>query len=363
MDIDSPFFNAESVHLILELPNGQELEHKKVPTSETFWNILQQFESKFNQNLCKRYNKENCFELPQLLYNNYPFASKLEQLLSTKLSDITSNRKGKKDAVRLVVIFDAQKFKINELDGKISKITKELKNKEKSGGSGMDLETKQDDDEDNKKSSGLDKDFAMDVDPVQAESTEEILRKMERLLYNLCKELKTKEQFVACMKLLRKVVNNLIIHPLDKKDNDKNKDPEKYRKLNLNNAKLKQSLFQYQPALDLLLLIGFQKKSSAATEAYIVIPPQNENMVVFQALVVKIANQVPPKAALPTVDLDVKIYELEDLNKFKKEEQRRIAEERANKGSSSEMSLSSQHRKAMENAYKKRHPDKLMGML
>ena len=35
MNIDSPMgFGTDSVHLIIELPNGQELEHKRVPITE-----------------------------------------------------------------------------------------------------------------------------------------------------------------------------------------------------------------------------------------------------------------------------------------------------------------------------------------
>ena len=137
----------------------------------------------------------------------------------------------------------------------------------------------------------------------------------------------TKELFVSCLKLLRKVVNNLVTHPIDKPDQDKNKDPAKYRKLNLNNEKLKKNLFNYQPALDLLLLIGFIKQSDGVNNAYLVMPEHKENTVVFQALVVKIDNCQPPKPAIPVIQKDIKIYELDDVSKFKVEERKLIEQQ------------------------------------
>ena len=283
--------NVATCHLIITLPNGNELEHKRVPKTENLWSILLQFERQFNQNLCMKFNKENRFELPQLLYNNYPFASTLSQLLSTTLSDITKHKN--KQIIKLNLNFKAQAFSINELKERLSKIEQELSN------NSMDVELKNNDDDDNeeehedekKKASGLDAEFAMDIDPVIAQSTEEIFRKMEMLLYKLSKLLTTKDAFVGCMKFLKKIVNNLVLHPVS------NSDAAKYRRLNLNNMKLSDKLFKYQPALDLLLLIGFKRDN----DSFLVLLPQNENVVVFQALVVKISNCQPPKAAVPIV--------------------------------------------------------------
>ena len=92
-------------------------------------------------------------------------------------------------------------------------------------------------------------------------------------------------------------------------------------------------------------------------------PPQKENFVVFQALVVKIGNCQPPKAAVPIVEKEVKIYTLDDVRKFKVEEARIIAQEAAKKPdtSPSESSLAAQHRASAQRAYKKHHPTELMG--
>eukprot|EP01084_Bolivina_argentea_P090224 162617_1 len=328
MDIDSSLGSAtDTTHLIISLPNGDELKHKQVPNSETLWNILKQFESQKNQNLCKKYNKDNRYELPCIYHNNYPFAATLSQLLSTKLFDITKHKKSNNSIIKLKLIFSTQAFSISELNTKIKTIENQLLSKEKQ----TDIKNNDSDDEQNK--SKLDKDFAMDIDPIEAQSTEEIFRKMEMLLYKLCKLLITKEEFISCMKLLRKVVNNLIIHPLDKPDDKKNKDPSKYRKLNLKNDKLQNNLFKYTPALDILLLIGFQKKDNL-----IILSPENENIVIFQALIVKIENCQPPKPTIPIVEKNIKIYTLQDLQKFKVEEAKKIAQENANKNIQSEPS-------------------------
>lgn len=111
--------------------------------------------------------------------------------------------------------------------------------------------------------------------------------------------------------------------------------------------------------MDLLLLIGFVKEGQ-----YLVMPPQRENLVVFQAVVVKIGNCQPPKAAIPVVDKEVKIYTMDDVRKFKVEEARIIAEEAAKnpKSSPSESALAAQHRAAAQRAYQKHHPTQLMGM-
>eukprot|EP01083_Nonionella_stella_P021497 59590_1 len=356
--MDSPFAaNVETKHLVIEIPSGQRLEHQQVPTSETLWNILCQFQSKYNLNLCRKHNSDNRYELPQLLYNSYPFASTLKQLLSTKLSDVTRQKRNKSNPITLRLIFKAQAFSIKDLEQRVSQIQTELKRQEKKSSS-MDVDTKLDDTDDedmNQTNSKLDRDFAKDIDAAEALSTEQIFRKMERFLYELTKSLTTKQEFIACMKLLKKIVNNLVLHPIDQVPHGKGKDPHKYRKLNLKNAKLQANLFKFDAALDLLRLIGFEDCDSD-----LILPKQNENMVVFQALVVKISNCQPPKAAVPVVDKEVKVYVLEDVRKFKVEESRIIAQKNAEKAQS-ESSLASQHRIAAQKAYKKAHPTQLMG--
>ena len=117
---------------------------------------------------------------------------------------------------------------------------------------------------------------------------------MEKLLYRLTQLLQTKDEFVGCMKLLHKIVHNLVLHPAE----------DKYRKLNLENAKLKAKLFRFEPAVDLLKLIGFEQ---APQSSHLVMQASSENNVVSQALMVKIKNCQPPKAAVPVVEVSAMV--------------------------------------------------------
>jgi len=357
----SDAIGPSTVHLILNLPNGKSLEHQKVPSTESLWGILTQFQSQFNQNLCRRYNNENRFECPHLHFNQFPIAGTLHQLCSTSLADIASHRQSAAHSITLTLSFKAAAFSIHDLDDKLTQTLSALKQQQKGGAAESKSDDVDDEEMGKRRGSALDEDFAMDIDPEEAESVEAVFRKMERTLYSLTKELTVKEDFVECTKLLQKVVSNLIKYPLDSPSaaNAKSKkDPTKFRKLNLENEKLKQKLFRFKSALDLLLLIGFVKEGQ-----YLVMPPQREQVVVFQALLVKIGNCQPPKAAIPVVDKEVKLYRLDDLRKFKVEEARIIAQEAAKKADSapSESALAAQSRAAALRAYKKQHPTELMG--
>jgi len=360
--------SSDTVHLIIELSDGKQLEHERVATDDTLWNILCRFESQFNHNLCRRRNNENRFELPQLMYNKLPFAATLQQLLGTKLSDITKHRSKPGTPLILKLVFKAQAFNVNEVETRIQKIQQERDDD--------DVELKNDEDDDGdtamkqqqKKQNGLPSDFADDIDAAQAQNTEVIFRKMEVSLYALCKLLRTPSEFVACLKLLRRIVLNLVSHPLPSPSSpaspasatgtDKDKDVRRYRKLNLQNEKLRANLFRYEPALQLLQCIGFQRTND---EASLILLPEHENVVIFQALIVKIDNCAPPKEAVPVVEKQVKIYELRDVQQFKVKEAQIIATQNVQKNNSSDAALSAQHRKAMQNAYKRNHPTQLMG--
>merc|ERR1719334_2150295 len=125
MNTSSPL-GSDTIHLILNLPNGKPLEHPKVPITETLWGILTQFQSQFNQNLCRRFNNENRFECPHIHFNNFPIAGSLNQLCSTTLSDITSYRQSPSKTITLTLVFKAAAFSIHDLDDKLAQTMKAL---------------------------------------------------------------------------------------------------------------------------------------------------------------------------------------------------------------------------------------------
>ena len=207
---------SDTVHLIIDLSDGNTLEHQKVPTSESLWSILSQFQSQHNYNLCRRFNKENRFECPHLHFNNFPIAGTLHQLCSTTLSAITSRDEFSSKSITLSLEFKAAAFSIRDLDDKIAQTMAPIKQPQKGPDDGSkELKTDDDDVEIKKMDSGLDHDFAMDIDPEEALSVEEVFRKMEMLLYKLTTVLVVKEDFVQCMKFLKKVVNNMVLNPLN----------------------------------------------------------------------------------------------------------------------------------------------------
>ncbi len=109
--------------------------------------------------------------------------------------------------------FKAAAFSIRDLEDKVAESMAAKKGHDEVKSDSK--EVKSDDVDGDDPDTVLPSDFAMDIDPEEALSVEAVLRKMEMTLYRLCAALKTKEEFVDCMKMLKVVVSNMVRNPLD----------------------------------------------------------------------------------------------------------------------------------------------------
>eukprot|EP01084_Bolivina_argentea_P278552 475917_1 len=181
---------------------------------------------------------------------------------------------------------------------------------------------------------------------------------MDILLYRLSKALVNKYEFNSCINILKLIVTN-ICNTNDRQSVYQKRNASKYRKLNMNNRTLKKRLFKHKEIIALLECIGFIEESE-----YFVLQKQKENICLLKSVYVKLCHyqMLAPELESELINRDIKIYLLDELKRFRRNESKLMMKETALKRSGqSDESLIMRYAQSRQKALYMIYPKKLMG--